>query len=72
MSEAGEGFRNAKSFAGHYPWALDRNVLFRKRLRSNKTAGRAGEGHEFEPNAGLVGSLDAGRPSGHRDAILDL
>jgi hypothetical protein len=46
--------------------------LFCKRLRPNQKDGRAGEAHEFKQNTGLVGSLDAGRSSGDRDAILDL
>jgi len=66
MSEVGEGFRDAKSFAGNYPWVRDRTELFRKRLRSNYTGKRAGEGREFKQNTRLVRSLDAGRTSCYR------
>jgi hypothetical protein len=45
---------------------------FRKRLRSDEGAGRTREGHEFKQNSRLVGSLDAGRRSGYRGAVLDL
>src|SRR5579864_2958151 len=40
--------------------------------RSRKENGNAGEGLEFEPDAGPLRRLDARRPSGHRDAVLDL
>src|SRR5579864_6882306 len=40
--------------------------------RSRKENGNAGEGLECEPDAGPLRRLDARRPSGYRDAVLDL